>query len=57
MKALRTTLAVVAVTLIAAHASFATPPPVTPEIDPGLGVGMLAFLGGAIAVVRGRKKA
>jgi hypothetical protein len=55
MKTFRTLLAVVAVTLIATHTSFGGP--TTPEIDPGLGVGALAFLGGAIMVIRGRRKA
>jgi len=55
MKTLRLILAVSAVTLVAAHSSFAMF--VVPEIDPGLGVGALAFLGGAILVIRGRRKA
>jgi hypothetical protein len=55
MKALRTVLAVAAVTLVATHSSFAMFS--VPEIDPGLGVGALAFLGGAILVIRGRRKA
>jgi hypothetical protein len=53
MKTTRTLLAVVAVTLIASRSLFATP---VPEIDPGMGAGALAFLAGAIMVVRGRKK-
>jgi hypothetical protein len=57
MKTFRTFLAVVAVTLIATHTSFAWLPPTSPEIDPGLGVGALAFLGGAVMVIRGRLKA
>jgi hypothetical protein len=54
MKMTRTLLAVLAVTLIATHASFAA---VAPEIDPAMGTGALALLGGAIMVIRGRKKA
>ena len=57
MKILRTVLAVVAVTMIASHALFATSVPTTPEIDPGMALGALAFLGGAIVVIRGRLKA
>ena len=56
MKMIRTLLAVLAVTLIAVHASFATPVG-TPEIDPAMGTGALALLGGAILVIRGRRKA
>jgi hypothetical protein len=54
MKMTRTLLAVLAVTLIATHASFAS---AVPEIDPAMGTGALALLGGAILVIRGRKKA
>ena len=57
MKMMRTLLAVLAVTLIAVHASFATPAVGTPEIDPAMGTGALALLGGAILVIRGRRKA
>jgi hypothetical protein len=55
MKILRTSLAVVAVTLIATHASFA--PVSVPEIEPTMGTGALALLGAAIMVIRGRHKA
>ena len=55
MKMTRTLLAVLAVTLIATHASFAVA--TAPEIDPAMGTGALALLGGAIMVIRGRKKA
>ena len=54
MKIVRTLLAVLTVTLIATHASFAVPVPV-PEIDPGMGAGALALISGAILVIRGRK--
>jgi LPXTG-motif cell wall-anchored protein len=57
MKIIRSLLAVVAVTLIAVHASFAIPSTGVPEIDPAMGTGALALLGGAIMVIRGRKKA
>ena len=55
MKALRTVLAVLAVMAIATHASFAIPTGV-PEIDPGMGTGALALLGGVVLVIRGRGK-
>ena len=55
MKMMRTLLAVLTVTLIATHASFAVPS-TTPEIDPAMGTGALALLGGAILVIRGRRK-
>ena len=53
---IRTVLAVLATTMIAsqAHALFAIIS--SPEIDPGTGLGALAFLGGAIMVIRGRLK-
>jgi hypothetical protein len=54
MKIMRNLLAVMAVTLIVAHAAFAAP---VPEIDPAMGTGALALLGGAILVIRGRRKA
>jgi hypothetical protein len=47
----RSLLAVLAVTLIANHAAFAF---AVPEIDPAMGVGALALLGGSIMVIRGR---
>jgi hypothetical protein len=51
----RTFLAVLVVTLFASHASFATL--AAPEIDPAMGAGALALLGGAIMVIRGRVRA
>ena len=57
MKIIRSLLAVFVVTMIASHASFASPVTGTPEIDPAMGTGVLAFLGGAILVIRGRSKA
>jgi hypothetical protein len=54
MKTIRTLLAVLAVTLFATHASFGAG---VPEIDPAMGTGALALLGGVILVIRGRKKA
>jgi hypothetical protein len=54
MKVIRSLLAVIAATLIVTHAAFATP---VPEIDPGMGAGALALLGGVILVIRGRRKA
>jgi len=47
----RSLLAVLAVTCIATHAAFAS---IVPEIDPAMGVGALALLGGSIMVIRGR---
>ncbi len=43
-----------AVTIIASHAAFAKV--MVPEIDPSMGAGAFAFLGGAIMVIRGRAK-
>jgi hypothetical protein len=57
MKMLRTVFAVAVTTMIASHALFAVGLPTTPEIDPGMGLGALAFLGGAVMVIRGRRKA
>jgi hypothetical protein len=53
MKIFRSLLAVLAVTVIATHASFGY---AVPEIDPAMGTGALALLGGVILVIRGRKK-
>jgi hypothetical protein len=61
----RSLLAVLVVTLISSHASLAVCAvnsticgikPV-PEIDPAMGTGALALLGGAIMVIRGRSRA
>jgi hypothetical protein len=49
-------LAVLAVTLIASHVSFARATVDAPEIDPAMGTGALALLGGAIMVIRGRAR-
>ncbi|MGP8259257.1 MAG: hypothetical protein ACLQM6_04815 [Acidobacteriaceae bacterium] len=58
MKYFRHFLAVVAITLIATHTAFAGIPDGSgggaPEIDPAMGMGALAFLSGAILVIRGR---
>ena len=64
MNFFRRFLAVMLVTVIATHPSFAglgAPPPLpdafgSPEIDPGMCMGALAFLSGAILVIRGRVK-
>jgi hypothetical protein len=61
MKLFRQLLAAVAITLIATHVAHAGIPCTencggAPEIDPSMGVGALAFLGGAILVIRGRFK-
>jgi len=57
-KSVRNYLAVMAVTVIATHPLYGPPhpPPGTPEIDPGMSMAGLAFLGGAILVIRGRVK-
>jgi hypothetical protein len=58
MKYFRQLLAVLAITLIATHTAFAGIPGGdgggAPEIDPAMGMGALAFIGGAILVIRGR---
>jgi len=46
-------LALLAVTVISTHAAFAS---IVPEIDPAMGTGALALIGGAIMVIRGRTK-
>ena len=51
---IRNLFAVLAVVLIASHAAFARA--MVPEIDPSMGAGALALLGGAIMVIRGRSK-
>jgi hypothetical protein len=60
MKNLRNLLAVLAVVLIATHTAYAAFPDPggggAPEIDPAMGTGALALLGGAIMVIRGRIK-
>ena len=54
MKALvRNGLSVLLVAFVAYHHAQATP---VPEIDPTMGVGALALLGGAVMVIRGRRK-
>ena len=50
----RSLVAVLSVTLIVTHAAFAT---LVPEIDPAMGMGALALLGGSIMVIRGRSRA
>ena len=60
MKFYRQFLAVLVILLIATHPAFAGIPDGggggAPEIDPAMGMGALAFLGGAILVIRGRMK-
>jgi len=60
MTRFRSILAVLLVTLIATHSSFAGLPDPggggVPEIDPAMGTGAIAFLGGIILVIRGRTK-
>lgn len=52
----RSFLAVLAVTLIASHASFAKADVTVPEVDPAMAAGALAFISGGIMVIRGRGK-
>ena len=58
MKYYRQLLAVLVITLIATHTAFAGIPDPggggAPEIDPAMGMGALAFISGAILVIRGR---
>jgi hypothetical protein len=58
MKFFRQFLAVMAIMLIATHGAYAGIPDGggggAPEIDPSMGMGALAFLSGAILVIRGR---
>ncbi len=59
MKFYRQFLAVLVILLIATHPAFAGIPDGgggggAPEIDPAMGMGALAFLSGAILVIRGR---
>ena len=56
MKIFRNLLAVLAVTVIATHPLYLAPNGGSPEIDPGMSMAALAFLGGAILVIRGRVK-
>jgi|GEM_PF-3272329 hypothetical protein len=56
MNSFRKLLAVLVVTVVATHTSFAGLGGGAPEIDPAMGMGALAFLGGAILVIRGRVK-
>jgi hypothetical protein len=58
----RSLFAVLVFTFITSHVSFAAhyfPPSCSrvPEIDPAMGTGALALLGGAIMVIRGRSRA
>jgi hypothetical protein len=52
---MKCSFAVLALTLAATTVSFAAPVS-TPEIDPSMGAGALALLGGAVMVIRGRKR-
>ncbi len=60
MTRFRSILAVLLVTIIATHPTFAGLPDPgggnVPEIDPAMGMGAIAFLGGVILVIRGRAK-
>jgi hypothetical protein len=51
--AVRSILAVLVLCSFAYHSALAT---AVPEIDPGTGVGALALLGGAVMVIRGRRR-
>jgi hypothetical protein len=50
---MKTSFAVLAVTLTASSLCHAA---AVPEIDPSMGAGALVLLGGAIMVIRGRRK-
>jgi hypothetical protein len=50
---IRSSAAVLVVSFIAFHTAQAK---FVPEIDPGMGAGALALIGGAILVIRGRRK-
>jgi hypothetical protein len=50
----RCLLALLAVLAISTRAVFASPGSAVPEIDPAMGAGALALMGGAIMVIRGR---
>jgi hypothetical protein len=58
VKYYRQLLAVLVITLIATHTAYAGIPDGggggAPEIDPAMGMGALAFISGAILVIRGR---
>ena len=56
MKQLRNFAAVLAVTVLVSPAAFARLIQ-APEVDPSMGAGALAFVAGAILVIRGRRKA
>ena len=60
MTRLRSILAALLLAFIATHPAFAGLPDPgggnVPEIDPQMGMGALAFLGGVIMVIRGRAK-
>ena len=49
----KSTIAVAMIMLATASTSFAA---TVPEIDPSMGAGALALLGGAVMVLRGRRK-
>jgi hypothetical protein len=55
MKIARNLLAILAVTAIATHVSYATVT-AAPEIDASMGAGTLALLSGAVLILRGRSK-
>ena len=54
---LRNILSVLAVVLVATHVGHARPVFSAPEMDPAMGTAALVLLGGAIMVIRGRRKA
>ncbi len=51
----RFSLAVLTLMIFACGRSYGVPGP-TPEIDPSMGAGGLALLGGTILLIRGRRK-
>jgi hypothetical protein len=56
MKTLKTAIPVALLILCFSAKAFAGLPPATPEINPADGLSVLALLGGAVMVFRGRLK-
>jgi len=54
---LRSSLALLVVTLFVASNAHALAHPPAPEIDPSMATGAFALLMGAVAVIRGRRRA
>ena len=52
----RMSLKTITIVLLALGVTGAAMATITPEIDPGTGVNALALLGGALLVIRGRRR-